>query len=71
MRIDYSKLWKLLIDKKLKKKDLAAMTGLSTSTITKIAYNRNVNTDVLVKICEVLDCNLSDIAELKKDDSED
>ena len=54
MYIDYSKLWKLLIDKKMKKKDLAAIAGLSTSTVSKLSSNQNVNTEVLVKICYAL-----------------
>lgn len=70
MRIEYTKLWKLLIDKKLKKKDLARVAGLSKSTITKLSANQNVNTDVLLKICIALDCNLVDIAEVTNADKE-
>ena len=62
--IDYTKLWKLLVDKKLKKKDLASITGLSSSTISKLSANQNVNTEVLVKICSALQCDISDIAEI-------
>lgn len=64
MYIDYTKLWKLLVDKKLKKKDLASITGLSSSTISKLSANRNVNTEVLVKICSALQCDISDIVEI-------
>ena len=64
MYIDYTKLWKLLVDKKLKKKDLASITGLSSSTISKLSSNQNVNTEVLVKICSALQCDISDIAEI-------
>ncbi len=64
MYIDYTKLWKLLVDKKLKKKDLASITGLSSSTISKLSANQNVNTEVLVKICSALQCDISDIAEI-------
>ncbi|MFU2424001.1 MAG: helix-turn-helix domain-containing protein [Bacteroides sp.] len=64
MYIDYTKLWKLLVDKKLKKKDLASITGLSSSTISKLSANQNVNTEVLVKICSSLQCDISDIAEI-------
>lgn len=64
MYIDYTKLWKLLVDKKLKKKDLASITGLSSSTISKLSVNRNVNTEVLVKICSALQCDISDIVEI-------
>ena len=64
MYIDYSNLWKLLIDKKMKKKDLATAAGLSSSTISKLSSNQNVNTEVLVKICYALQCDISDIAEI-------
>ena len=64
MYIDYTKLWKLLVDKKMKKKDLASITGLSSSTISKLSANQNVNTEVLVKICSALQCDISDIAEI-------
>ena len=64
MYIDYTKLLKLLVDKKLKKKDLASITGLSSSTISKLSANQNVNTEVLVKICSALQCDISDIAEI-------
>lgn len=70
MIIDYTKLWKLLIDKKLKKKDLAKLSGLSKSTITKLSANQNVNTAVLLKICTALNCDLSDIAEVTEADEE-
>ena len=64
MYIEYTKLWKLLVDKKLKKKDLASITGLSSSTISKLSANQNVNTEELVKICCALQCDISDIAEI-------
>ncbi|MCM1062310.1 MAG: helix-turn-helix transcriptional regulator [Eubacterium sp.] len=64
MYINYTRLWKLLVDKKLKKKDLALITGLSSSTISKLSTNQNVNTEVLVKICYALQCDISDIAEI-------
>lgn len=70
MIIDYTKLWKLLIDKKLKKKDLAEIAGLSKSTITKLSANQNVNTVVLLKICTALNCDLSDIAEVTETNEE-
>lgn len=64
MKMDYSNLWKLLIDKKLKKKDLARLAQLSPSTISKLSAGANVNTDVLIKICSALNCGLNDIAEI-------
>lgn len=64
MLISYKKLWKLLIDRDLKKKDLMQMSGISQSTITKLGHNESVSTDILVKICKGLDCDVSDIMEL-------
>jgi DNA-binding Xre family transcriptional regulator len=64
MAISYKKLWKLLIDKDMKKKDLAALSGISQSSITKMGKNENVNTDVLVRICRALNCDIGDIAEI-------
>ena len=64
MAISYNKLWKLLVDKKMKKKDLAIISKLSSSTVSKLSANKNVNTEVLVKICYALQCNISDIAEI-------
>ena len=64
MVICSKKLWKLLIDKDLKKKDLPAIAGISRSSITKMGHDENVNTEILVKICNALNCDLSDIMEL-------
>ena len=64
MAVSYNKLWKLLIDRDLKKKDLMQMSGISQSTITKLGHNESVSTDILVKICKGLDCDVSDIMEL-------
>ena len=64
MVICYKKLWKLLIDKDLKKKDLPVIAGISRSSITKMGHDENVNTEILVKICNALNCDLSDIMEL-------
>ena len=64
MAISYKKLWKLLIDRDMKKKDLMALAGVSKSSITKMGHNDNVNTEVLVKICLALNCDLGDIAEI-------
>ena len=62
--ISYKKLWKLLIDKDLKKKDLPALADISKSSITKLGHNDHVNTEILLKICVALDCDLFDIMEL-------
>ena len=64
MLISYKKLWKLLIDRDLKKKDLMQMSGISQSTETTLGHNESVSTDILVKICKGLDCDVSDIMEL-------
>ena len=64
MAISYKKLWKLLIDRDMKKKDLMALAGVSQSSITKMGRNDNVNIEVLVKICLALNCDIGDIAEI-------
>ncbi len=61
--INYNKLWKLLIDKGMNKKDLMEVTGISSSSIAKLTKGQNVTTDVLCKICEALDCDFKDIME--------
>jgi len=62
MTVSYKKLWKLLIDKDMKK-ELRKAAGISTSSTAKLGKNGNVTTDVLVKICKVLKCDISDIME--------
>ncbi len=64
MQISYKKLWKLLIDRDLLKKDLAAMADISSTSIAKLSKNENVNTEILRKICTALDCDISDIMEM-------
>lgn len=68
MAISYKKLWKLLIDKDMKKKDLELAAGISHYTINKLNHGDNVTTDVLVKICRALDCTMDDIMELLPDE---
>jgi len=67
MALSYKKLWKLLIDKDMKKKDLQTLSGISSATITKLGRNENVNTEILQKICVALQCDISDIMELIPD----
>ena len=67
MAVTYKKLWKLLIDKEMKKKDLAALAGINPTTISKMSRGENVSVDVLGKICSVLDCKLDDIMEFVPD----
>lgn len=67
MKISYNKLWKLLIDKNLKRKDLQDLAGISSASIAKLGKGDNITTDVLLKICTALDCTLEDIMETIKD----
>ena len=64
MAVSYKKLWKLLIDKDIKKKDLSARSGVSPATITKMGKNGHVTTEVLLKICTALECGIDDIMEI-------
>jgi len=68
MRISYNKLWKLLIDKNMNKNDLKEVSGISTASIAKLGKGENITTDVLLKICDALDCHLYDIMETVKDE---
>ena len=68
MGVSYKRLWKLLIDKDMKKKDLAVAANISTYTVNKLNHGENVNTDTLVSICKVLDCTFDDIMELIPDE---
>lgn len=68
MAISYKKLWKLLIDKDMKKSDLLAAAGISRYTINKLNRGDNVTTDVLAKICLALDCTMDDIMEIIPED---
>lgn len=67
--ISYKKLWKLLIDKNLKKKDLQKMAGISSSSIAKLGRNENINTEIINKICNALDCDTSDIMEMESEET--
>lgn len=68
MEYNYNNLWKLLIDKKLMKKDLMKKTGITSSTIAKMGKNKAVSMEVLGKICIALECNIGDIVEVIKED---
>lgn len=57
----YKKLWKLLVDRDMKKKDLCAVAHISPATVTKLGKNGHVSTEILSKICVALDCQISDI----------
>jgi len=62
-KISYKRLWKLLIDKDLKKKDLAAVAAISQSSVAKMSRGETISMDVLLKICTALDCDIGDICE--------
>ena len=66
MKISYNKLWKLLIDKDMKRKDLQDAAGISSASVAKLGKGENITTDVLLKICSALDCTLEDIMETIK-----
>jgi DNA-binding Xre family transcriptional regulator len=68
MAVSYKKLWKLLIDMDIKKKDLSSMAGISPATITKMGKGGHVTTEVLVKICAALDCGVGEIMEIIPND---
>lgn len=68
MEYSYNKLWKLLIDKNMIKKDLMAKTNITSSTIAKMGKNQAVSLEVIGKICVALDCNIGDIVEVIKED---
>lgn len=63
MRISYNKLWKLLIDKDMTKMQLKDAAGISAASIAKLGKGSNITTDILLKICNTLDCRIEDILE--------
>lgn len=67
MRISYNKLWKILIDKNMKKSDLREKAGISSASLAKLGKGDNITTDVLLRICEVMDCRIEDILEAVRD----
>ena len=67
MSVSYKKLWKLLIDKDMLKKDLRTMTGVSTTMMSRLSKDENVSTEILSKICAALNCDVGDIMEFVPD----
>ena len=65
MKISYNKLFKLLIDRKMNRQELCRITKMSTTTMAKLGKGENVNTEILIRICEALDCNITDIMEIE------
>lgn len=68
MAIRYNKLWKLLIDREMMKKDLRDQSGITTNALAKLGKNEHVSTQILEKICRVLDCNIEDVCEFVNDE---
>lgn len=64
MEVSYKKLWKVLIDKDMKKKDLQAAAGISWASVTKLSKGETVSMEVLIKVCTALECNIGDIMDL-------
>ncbi|MCL2378188.1 MAG: helix-turn-helix transcriptional regulator [Defluviitaleaceae bacterium] len=71
MKISYDKLWHLLIDKKMNKSDLKRQAGISTASIAKLGKGENLTTDVLLKICAALKCNITDIMDIEYTDEQE
>ena len=70
MKMSYNKLWKLLIDKKMKRTELKDAAGISSSSLAKLGKGENVTTGVLLRICTALNCGLNDIADVIPDEAE-
>ena len=68
MAVSYNGLWKMLIDKNMYKKDLAAELNISSATMAKMGKGESVSMDVMERICEYMDCNIGDIMSIEKDD---
>ncbi len=70
MAASYKKLWKLLIDKEMKKEDLRKAAGITTTAMAKLGRNETVHMDILLKICKALECDISDIMEIIEKEGE-
>jgi DNA-binding Xre family transcriptional regulator len=70
MIISYNKLWKMLIDKKMNRQDLKRVSGISTASIAKLGKGENITTDILLKICKALNCDITDIMELEYNETD-
>lgn len=66
MEVNYNKLWKQMIDKGMKKSDLRELTSIGTNTLAKLSKNQPVSMEVLMKLCEKLECDISDVCEFVK-----
>ncbi len=63
MKINYDKLWKLMIDKKINKTQLSEKAGITTNAMAKLGKNESVQVEILIKICNILECKIEDIIE--------
>ena len=70
MKACYKKLWKLLIDKNLKRTDLKKLAGISSGSLAKLGKDENVSMDILQKLCKTLECNIGDIMDLVPEDKD-
>ena len=70
MAVSYKKLFKLMIDRDMKKKELKELSGIGNSTMTKLANNENVTVEVMAKICNALNCSMDDVIEILPDREE-
>ena len=68
MKVSYDKLWKILIDKKMKKYQLREQAHISSNSVAKLSKDEFVSMEILIKICETLECNIGDVCEFVKDE---
>jgi len=71
MRITYKKLWKILIDRDMNKQDLKKLSGISSASVAKLGKGENITTEVLLRICTALQCDIGDIMEIIEDDADE
>lgn len=64
MEVSYKKLWKILIDRDMKKKDLQVLASISWASVTKLSKGETVSMDVMMKVCKALECNIGDVMDL-------
>jgi DNA-binding Xre family transcriptional regulator len=70
MKISYKKLWKMLIDKNMTRRDLRHLTGISSTSIAKMGKGENLQTDILLRICKAMKCDVTEIMEIEYDESD-
>lgn len=68
MAVSYNKLWKLLVDKKMKRTELMELSGISTNVLAKLGRDESVSMDSIAKICKVLNCDIGEVMEITSDD---